>query len=120
MRKVFTAILLLAWRQPAGGRQEEIFEKAYSMDGVSRVSIENVPQPHQATAWDKPCAKLKALKKAGRRRTLRLTEIASENRRRDSRRDHPALAAPASVLDFGGSTPAWITRSRSRRKPRCA
>ena len=79
MRKALFAVLLLALAAPArAGDREEVFEKAYSMEGISKVSIENVNGHIEATAWEKPYFKIRALKKAtgGRsEETLRLTEI---------------------------------------------
>lgn len=57
---------------------DEVFEKAYSMEGVSRVSVENVNGKIEAYAWDRPYLKVRAVKTAhgGRaEETLRLTEI---------------------------------------------
>ena len=64
MRKVILAAAVLAAALPAFAGQEEVFEKAYSMEGVSRVSVENVNGHIEATAWDKPYFKLRAVKKA--------------------------------------------------------
>jgi DUF4097 and DUF4098 domain-containing protein YvlB len=79
MRKVFLAAGVFALATPllAGGK-ESVFEKTYSMDGVTRVSVENVNGHIEAIAWDKPVFKLRALKRAtgGRaEETLRLTDI---------------------------------------------
>jgi hypothetical protein len=109
MRKVFTAILLLALAAPLrAGSKEEVFEKAYSMDGVSRVSIENVNGHIEATAWDKPYFKLKALKKAEGSRaeeTLRLTEIRVRKIGDEIRVEtvNPKRRRLLGFLDFGGS-----------------
>jgi len=57
---------------------EEVFEKAYSMEGVSRISVENVNGRIEASAWDKPYMKVRAVKKADGSRsaeTLAQTEI---------------------------------------------
>jgi hypothetical protein len=57
---------------------EQVFEKAYSMEGVSRVSVENVNGKIEAYAWDRPYLKVRAVKSAHGGRadeTLRLTEI---------------------------------------------
>src|ERR1700687_5708335 len=65
MRKAWIAFLLLTLARPlmAGGR-EEVFEKAYSMDGVTKVSVENVNGHIEAIAWDKPYFRVYALKQA--------------------------------------------------------
>jgi len=71
------ALALLAAANLAAG-QQEVFEKAYSMEGIAKVSIENVNGHIEATAWDKPYFKVRAVKTAdggGSAETLRLTEI---------------------------------------------
>jgi hypothetical protein len=78
MRKLILAIpLLLAARLlPAG--QNEVFDKAFSMEGVSRISVQNVNGRIEATAWDKAYFKVRAVKTASgstSEETLRLTEI---------------------------------------------
>ena len=58
--------------------EEEVFEKAYSMEGITKVTVENVNGSIEATAWAKPYFKVKAIKRAegGRaEETLKLTEI---------------------------------------------
>ena len=78
MRKAILAAAFLTAALPALAGQEEVFEKAYSMEGVTRVSVENVNGQIEATAWDKPYFKLRAVKRAEGSRaeeTLRLTEI---------------------------------------------
>lgn len=77
MRK---ALLLVALLLVAGvaAAEEQVFEKAYSMEGVSRVSVENVNGKIEAFAWDRPYLRVRAVKTArgGRaEETLRLTEI---------------------------------------------
>jgi len=79
MRKAWIALLLLTLARPllAGGR-DEVFEKAYSMEGVTKISVENVNGHIEAAAWDRPYFKVHALKRATGSRaeeTLRLTEI---------------------------------------------
>jgi DUF4097 and DUF4098 domain-containing protein YvlB len=57
---------------------EQVFEKAYSMEGVTRVSVENVNGKIEAYAWDRPYLRVRAVKRASGGRseeTLRLTEI---------------------------------------------
>lgn len=78
MRKPLLALLLIALARPVMAEQEETFEKAYSMEGIAKVTIENVNGHIAATAWDKPYFKVRAIKKASGGRaeeTLRLTEI---------------------------------------------
>ena len=79
MRRAALAAGFLALAAPvlAGGK-EEVFEKTYSMEGISRISVENVNGHIEATAWDRPVFKVRAVKKASGGRaeeTLRLTEI---------------------------------------------
>jgi hypothetical protein len=79
MRKTLLVLALLALARPltAGGK-EEVFEKAYSMEGIKKISVENVNGEIEASAWDKPYFKVHATKKAegsGADETLRLTEI---------------------------------------------
>ena len=76
------ALLAMTLAAPlqAGGGEQEVFEKAYSMEGIVKISVENVNGNIEATAWDKPYFKIRAIKKAdgsGSRaqETLRLTEI---------------------------------------------
>jgi hypothetical protein len=79
-RRALAALIALALAAPlrAGGSEQEVFEKAYSMDGISKISVENVNGNIAATAWDKPYFKVRAVKKAEgghAEETLRLTEI---------------------------------------------
>jgi DUF4097 and DUF4098 domain-containing protein YvlB len=82
MRKVCRPLLallltVLATATLTAG-QQETFEKAYSMEGITKVSIENVNGHIDATAWDRPYFKVRAVKSAeggGADETLRLTEI---------------------------------------------
>ncbi len=79
-RRTAAVLLALALAAPlsAGSPEQEVFEKAYSMDGIAKISVENVNGNIEATAWDKPYFKVRAVKKAegGRaQETLRLTEI---------------------------------------------
>ena len=48
----------------AASESEEIYEKAFSMEGVSRVSVENFNGRVEATTWDRPYLKVQATKKA--------------------------------------------------------
>jgi hypothetical protein len=75
-RALLLAVLLLP--AAVAVADEQIFEKAYSMEGVTRVSVENVNGKIEAYAWDRPYLKVRAVKRArgGRsEETLRLTEI---------------------------------------------
>src|SRR5262244_1595645 len=78
MRRFALATLLLVPAGVASAGQEEVFEKAFSMEGVSKVSVENVNGRVEAMAWDKPYLKVRAVKTANggnAEETLRLTEI---------------------------------------------
>ena len=77
MRKVFLGLLWFACLAPAAlGREEEVFEKAYSMEGVSRVSVENVNGQIDAQAWDRPYLRVRAVKSSNASfETLKQTEI---------------------------------------------
>lgn len=77
MRRALLAAVLLALAAVAGA-DEVVFNKAFSMEGVSRVSVENVNGKIEAYAWDRPYLKVRAVKTARGGRaaeTLRLTEI---------------------------------------------
>jgi DUF4097 and DUF4098 domain-containing protein YvlB len=78
MRKLAIFSLLLFTAAVALADQEEVFEQAYSMDGVSRVSIQNVNGKIEASAWDRPYLKVRAVKTARGSRAdeiLKSTEI---------------------------------------------
>lgn len=79
MRKLaLFSILLLAAASVALADQEEVFEQAYSMEGISRVSISNVNGRIDAFAWDKPYLKVRAVKTARGSRAqeiLKATEV---------------------------------------------
>ncbi len=77
MRRLALALILLLPAALAAG-EEEVFEKAFSMEGISRVSVQNVNGQIEAFAWDKPYLKVRAVKAArgGRaEENLRQTEI---------------------------------------------
>ncbi|HZI65240.1 MAG TPA: hypothetical protein VFF17_01625 [Thermoanaerobaculia bacterium] len=77
MRKALLGLLLLSLTSVATAG-EEVFEKAYSMEGASKVSVENVNGKIEAYGWDRPYLKVRAVKSARGPRseeTLRLTEI---------------------------------------------
>jgi putative adhesin len=78
MRRLALATLLLAPACVLTAGQDDVFEKAFSMEGVSRISVENVNGRIEATAWDKPYLKVRAVKTATGSRseeTLAQTEI---------------------------------------------
>jgi hypothetical protein len=109
MRKAWLALLLLTLARPlTAGSREEVFEKAYSMEGVSKISIENVNGHIEASAWDKPYFKVHAVKKASGGRseeTLRLTEIRVKKVGDEIRIEtvNPKRRRLFGFLDFGGS-----------------
>lgn len=78
MKRTALALAALLAALPALAGNEETFEKAFSMDGVTRVSVENVNGRIDAIAWDKPYMRVKAVKTArgsNAEETLRETEI---------------------------------------------
>ena len=78
MRKALGLLLLLLAAVPLAAAEDEVFDKAFSMEGISRVSVENVNGRIEAQAWDKPYLKVHAVKTvsgSGSEETLRLTEI---------------------------------------------
>jgi hypothetical protein len=78
MRKLILVLLLLVPACFLTAGQEEVFEKAFSMEGVSRIFVQNVNGRIEASAWDRPYLKIRAVKTANGGRseeTLRLTEI---------------------------------------------
>ena len=77
-RVVLSLALALVVGVLRAGESEEVFEQAYSMEGVSRVVVENFNGRVEAAAWDRPYLKVQAVKKASGGRTaetLRETEI---------------------------------------------
>jgi hypothetical protein len=108
MRKVLWILTLLALARPvSAATKEEVFEKAYSMEGISKISVENVNGQIRATAWDKPYFKVRALKKAEGSRaedTLRLTEIRVRKVGDEIRVEtvNPKRRRLLGFLDFGG------------------
>jgi hypothetical protein len=78
MRKLALAAFLLLPAGALAASQEDVFDKAFSMEGVSRISVQNVNGRIKATAWDRPYLKVRAVKTASggeAEETLRLTEI---------------------------------------------
>lgn len=109
-RRAIATVFALALAAPllAGGGDQEVFEKAYSMEGVSKISVENVNGSIEATAWDKPYFKVRAVKKAEGSRaaeTLRLTEIRIQKVGAEIRVEtvNPKRRRLFGFLDFGGS-----------------
>lgn len=79
MRKAVVSVaFLLAAAVAWAASSEEVFEQAYSMEGISRIAVENFNGRVEASAWDRPYLKVQAIKKASGSRaqeTLRQTEI---------------------------------------------
>src|ERR1700693_1355291 len=78
MKRIAIALCVLLAALPASAGSEETFEKAFSLDGVTRISVENVNGRIDAIAWDKPYLRVKAVKTArgsDAEETLKQTEI---------------------------------------------
>jgi Putative adhesin len=78
MKRAAIALAVLLASLPAKAGNDEVFEKAFSMEGVSKVSVENVNGRVEAIAWDRPYLRVKAMKTArsgNAEETLRQTEI---------------------------------------------
>ncbi|MEP6800467.1 MAG: DUF4097 family beta strand repeat-containing protein [Acidobacteriota bacterium] len=111
MRKaltVLTALFLLSSAAVLTAAEEEVFDKTFSMEGVTRISIENVNGKVEAVAWDKPLFKVRAIKTASGSRaeeTLRLTEIRVRKVGDEMRVEtlNPNRHKLFGILDFGGS-----------------
>jgi DUF4097 and DUF4098 domain-containing protein YvlB len=74
MRRLALAIPLVVLAPAMPGLADEVFEKAFSMEGVSRVSVENVNGQIDAQAWEKPYLKVRAMKN-GSSEKVKQTEI---------------------------------------------
>ncbi len=59
---------------PAASRAEEVFEKAFSMEGVTRVSVENVNGQIAAQGWEKPYLKVRAVKQGTGMRSAEMVQ----------------------------------------------
>jgi DUF4097 and DUF4098 domain-containing protein YvlB len=108
LRAVPALLIALLAASPLAAGQQEVFEKAYSMEGISKVSVENVNGHIDATAWDKPYFKIKAVKTADGGRaeeTLRLTEIRVRKVGDEIKVEtvNPKRQRLFGFLDFGGS-----------------
>ena len=64
MRRTLLALAAIVTASVLLADQEEVFDKAFSMEGVSRVSVQNVNGRVEATAWDRPYLKVRAVKTA--------------------------------------------------------
>jgi hypothetical protein len=62
MRRLSLALLVMSLAGAAAAGQEEVFEKAFSMEGVSRISVQNVNGRIEVSAWDRPYLKVRAVK----------------------------------------------------------
>jgi Toastrack DUF4097 len=54
---------------------EEKYEKAFSLEGVREVAVQNINGAVEVRAWDRPYVRVTAVKTASREETLRRTEI---------------------------------------------
>ena len=78
------------------------------MEGIAKVSVENVNGPIDASAWDKPYFKVNAVKRADGSRaedTLKLTEIRVRKVGDEIKIEtiNPKRRRLFGFLDFGGS-----------------
>ena len=108
MRKILASIcLLLAATALTAGGPQEVFEKAFSMEGVTKISVENVNGKVDAVAWDKPYVRVRATKTAtggNTEETLRLTEIRVRKSGAELKIEtiNPNRHKLFGILDFGG------------------
>lgn len=105
---LLTLLVLAAAPLPLSAGQEETFDKAFSMEGISRISVENVNGKVDAFAWDKPLVKVRAMKSASggnAEETLRLTEIRVRKVGDELRIEtiNPNRHKLFGFFDFGGS-----------------
>jgi DUF4097 and DUF4098 domain-containing protein YvlB len=108
MRKTLLASSFLFTVAALAAGQETLFEKTYSMEGVARISVENVNGKVEAFAWDKPQFRVRAVKTAHGGRadeTLKLTEIRVRKVGDELRVEtvNPNRHKLFGILDFGGS-----------------
>lgn len=107
MRRVALAAALFLTCAPLWAGQEEVFEKAFSMEGVARISVQNVNGRIEASAWDKPYLKIRAVKTASggnAEDTLAQTEIRVRKLGDEIRVEtiNPSRHKLFGFLDFGG------------------
>ncbi len=107
MRRVALAATLLFPCALLRAEQEEVFEKAFSMEGVSQISVQNVNGRIEASAWEKPYLKVRAVKTAtggGAQETLAQTEIRVRKLGDEIRVEtiNPSRHRLFGFLDFGG------------------
>ncbi|HSS45223.1 MAG TPA: hypothetical protein VLO07_07765 [Thermoanaerobaculia bacterium] len=106
MRRAALAATLFFLCAPLWAGQEEVFEKAFSMEGVSRISVQNVNGRIEAFAWEKPYLKVRAVKTASgssAEDTLAQTEIRIRKLGEEIRIEtiNPSRHRLFSFLDFG-------------------
>jgi len=110
----FTFLLLappvLADDDPA----QERFEKAYELDGIEKVRVQNVNGPVRLSGWDKSYLRVTAVKKAKgghKAETLRDTEIRISKRGNqiDIETILPKRGRLFGVFDFGGERGAEVS-----------
>ena len=106
MRRTAVAAALFLACAPLLAGQQEVFEKAFSMEGVSRVLVQNVNGKIEAFAWEKPYLKIRAVKTAtgsSAEETLAQTEIRVRKRGDEIRVEtiNPSRHRLFGFLDFG-------------------
>jgi len=107
-RALLTALLVAVCAGALVAGQDEVFDKAFSMDGVTRISIENVNGKVEAFAWDKPMLRVRATKSASgssAEETLKLTEIRIRKVGDEMRIEtiNPNRHKLFGIFDWGGS-----------------
>jgi putative adhesin len=92
----------------------ERFEKAYELDGIEKVRVQNVNGPVKVSGWEKPYLRVSAVKKAkgGRKaETLRDTEIRISKRGSeiDIETILPKRGRLFGIFDWGGDRGAEVS-----------
>jgi DUF4097 and DUF4098 domain-containing protein YvlB len=108
LRGLLAAVLTVAAAGALSAGQEEVFDKAFSMESVNRLSIENVNGKVEAFAWDKPMLRVRATKSASggnAEENLRLTEIRIRKVGDEMRIEtiNPNRHKLFGIFDWGGS-----------------
>ena len=119
-------LLVAALAPAAAAKADEVFEKAFSMEGVSRVSIENVNGQIEAQAWDRPYLKLRAVKAGANEDLLRQTEVRVRKTGDEIRIEtvNPKRRRLFGFLDFGSQNvkvdyELWIPSSAETKLETC-
>ena len=113
MRKAVLAFVLLLPAALALAGKDEVFEKAFSLEGVSRISVQNVNGRIEASAWDRPYLRVRAAKTGTglSDETLRQTEIRVSKRGSeiDVETILPKRGRLFGVFEFGGERGAEVS-----------